>query len=195
MLVIADCYTASNNPGDMPDDSDEKAFSQLPDHGRSFSQESIPGAGRALGDVAGDTALNKSMKNDPWNPFSSEVDFNFASSLVLSKVSNSQIDVYFAKGIGGMDAWSFRSAYTFQKHLDVLDLFGQYLTWTEAAIVHGRHTTTFYYRNALDCIAYLVSQVTYRSDMVYAPIREYDSSGERLYTEMHTADWWWDTQV
>jgi len=59
----------------------------------------------------------------------------------------------------------------------------------------GRHTTTFYYWNALDSVRYLVRQVAYRSDMVYAPIREYDSSGERLYSEMHTADWWWDTQV
>jgi len=67
--------------------------------------------------------------------------------------------------------------------------------WTEAVIEDGRHTTTFYYRNALDCVCYLVRQVAYISDMVYAPIQEYDSSGERLYSEMHTADWWWDTQV
>ena len=57
MLEIADCYTASNNPSDMPHDSDEEDFSQLPDRGRSFSQESIPGAGRAPGDVAGDRNL------------------------------------------------------------------------------------------------------------------------------------------
>ena len=119
------------------------------------------------------------MKNDPWNPFSSEAVINLANSLVLSKVSNSQIDVYFAEGLGGMDAWSFRSAYTFQKHLDVLDPSSEYLTWTEAAIVDGQHTTTFYYRNAIDCVTYLVRQVAYRSDMFYAPIPEYDSSGER----------------
>ena len=94
-----------------------------------------------------------------------------------------------------MDARSCPSAYTLQQHLDVLDPFGEYLTCTQAVIGDGRHTTTFYYRNPLYCIRYLVRQVAYRSDMVYAPIREYDSSGERLYSEMHTADWWWDTQV
>jgi len=31
--------------------------------------------------------------------------------------------------------------------------------------------------------------------MVYAPRREYDHNGTRIYTEMHTADWWWDLQV
>ena len=43
-----------------------------------------------------------------------------------------------------MDARSFRSAYTLQQHHDVLDPFGEYLTWTEAVIGDGRHTTTFY---------------------------------------------------
>ena len=195
MLEIADCYAASNNPGDMQHNSEEEDFSQPPDRRRPSSQESIPGAGRALGDVAGYRELNESIKNDLWNPFSSEANFNLASWLVCSKVSKSQSDVYFAKGLGGMDARSFRSAYTLQQHLDVLAPFGEYVTWTEAAIGDGRHTTTFYYRNALDCVRSPVNLVAYRSDMVNAPIREYDSSGERLYSEMHTADWWWDTQV
>ena len=150
MLEIADCYAASNVPGDMQDDSEEEDFSQSPDRGRPSSQESIPGAGRALGDVAGYTELNEAMIDDPWNPFSSEAYFNLASWLVRSKVSKSQIDAYFAAGFGGMDASSFQSAYTLQQHLDGLDPFGEYFTWTEAAIGAGRHTTTFYHRNALE---------------------------------------------
>jgi len=59
----------------------------------------------------------------------------------------------------------------------------------------GRHATTLYYRNIIDCVRYLISQVAYSSDIVYASIREYDSSGERLYSEMHTANWWCDIQV
>ena len=112
-------------------------FSQPPEGGPSCSQESIPGAGRALGDVAGYTELNEPMKNDPWNPFSLEADFNLASWLVRSKVSKTQIDVNFAEGVGGMDARSFWFAYTLQQHLDVRDPFGDYLTWIEAAIGDG----------------------------------------------------------
>ncbi|RPA99359.1 hypothetical protein L873DRAFT_1643819, partial [Choiromyces venosus 120613-1] len=40
----------------------------------------------------------------------------------------------------------------------------------------------------------LIRQVAYRADMVYAPVCEYDSSGDQLYSEMHTADWWWEVQ-
>jgi len=92
MLEIADCYAASNHPGDMQHDSAEEDFSQPPDRGGPSSQESIPGAGRALGDVAGYTEHNESMKNDPGNSFFSEADSYLASWLVRSKLSESQID-------------------------------------------------------------------------------------------------------
>ena len=65
MLEIADCYAARNDPGDMQHNSDEEDFSQPPDRGCPSSQVSIPGTGRALGDVAGYTELNESMKNNP----------------------------------------------------------------------------------------------------------------------------------
>ena len=89
---IADCYAASNHPGDMQHNSDKKDLAQPPDCGRPSRQESIPGAGRALGNVGGYTKLIESMKNAPWNPFFSEAVLNLASWLVQSKVSKSQID-------------------------------------------------------------------------------------------------------
>lgn len=199
-LEVADCHSASSesdddDDDDMQNDSDAEDVSHPPVRGRPSSQETIPGAGRALGDVINYTELNRAMTDDPWSPFSSEDDFNLASWLVRSKVAKSQIDAYFAEGLGGTEGRSFRSAYTLRKHLDVLDPFGGYLEWAEAVIDDGRHAATLYYRNIIDCVRYLIRQVAYKSDMVYAPIREYDSSGERLYSEMHTADWWWDTQV
>jgi len=77
-----------------------------------------------------------------------------------------------------------------RQHLDILDPFGEYLVWTEAVINDGRHAATFYYQNIIDCVRCLIRQVTYRSDMVYALIRESDSSGEPVYSERYTADWW-----
>ena len=62
MLEIADWYVASNNPGDMQHEEDEEDFSLSPNCRHPSSQESIPGAGRALGDVAGYTELNEAMK-------------------------------------------------------------------------------------------------------------------------------------
>jgi len=194
-LEIPDFHTASGEIDDMQNDSDKEDVSHPPVRMRPLGQETIPRAGRPLGEVASYTELNKAMTDDPWRPFSSENNFNLASWFVRSKVAKSQIDAYFAEGLGGTDRRSFQSAYTLRKHLDILDPFREYLVWAEASIDDGRHATTFDYQNIIDCVRYLIRQVSYSSDIVYAPIREYDSSGERLYSEMHTADWWWDMRV
>jgi len=144
-LEIADIYTASGEIDDMQKDSDTEYVFDLPVSARPSGQETIPGAGRPLGEVAGYPELNKAMTDDRWSPFSSEDDFYLASWFVRSKVAKLQIDAYFAQGLGGTDSRSFQSAYTLRQHLDVLDPFCEYLVWTEASIDHGRHATTFYY--------------------------------------------------
>jgi len=111
------------------------------------------------------------MTDNPGSSFSSGNDFNLASWFVQSKVAKLQIDVYFTEGFGGTDRRSFRSSYPLQ-HLDILNLFCEYFVWVEASIDDGRHATTFYYRNIIDCIHYLTRQVGYSSAMIYAPIRE-----------------------
>ena len=152
-LEIAVCRTASSEiDDDMQNNSDAEDVSHPPVCRRPSSQETICGAGRALSDIAGYTKLNRAMTDDPWNPFSSEDDFNLTSWLVRSKMAKSQIDAYFAEGLGGTDSRSFRSTNTRRQHLYVLDPFGEYLVWTEAVIDDCRHAATFYYRNVIDSV-------------------------------------------
>ena len=87
------------------------------------------------------------------------------------------------------------SPYSLEKQLETLDPFREYLSWTEARLESGERLTTFYYRNIISCVRYLIRQVAYKKHMVYAPIRESDSNGDQLYSEMHRADWWWETHV
>jgi len=194
-LEIPDFHTASGKLDEMQNDSDTEDVSHPPVGVRPSGQETIPGTGRPLGEVAGYTELNKGMTDDPWSPFSSENDFNLVSWFVRRKVAKSQIDGYLTECLGGMDSRSFRSAYTLRQHLDILAPLRECLVWAEATLDNSRHATTFYYRNIIDCVRYLIRQVAHSSDMVYTPIREDDSSGERLYSEMHMANWWWDMQA
>jgi len=76
-----------------------------------------------------------------------------------------------------------------------LDPNSGYLKWHEGQVEDGKRTLPFIHRNALDCIRYLLRQMAYRDNFVSAPRREYDPDGQRIYAEMHTADWWWDVQV
>jgi len=109
---VPDFDTASGERDDIQNDSDTEEVSHAPVRLRPSGQETIGGAGRPLGEVAGYTELNKAMTDDPWSPFSSEKDFNLASWFVRSKVVKSQIHAHFAEGLGGTESRSFRSAYT-----------------------------------------------------------------------------------
>jgi len=110
-LEIPDFHTASGMVDDMQNDSHMEDVSHPPVCVRPLGQETIPGTGRPLGEVAGYTELNKAMTDDSWSPFSSENNFNLASWFVWSKIAKSQIDAYFAEGLGGTDIRTFRSAY------------------------------------------------------------------------------------
>jgi len=101
-------------------------------------QETIPSTGRPLGKVAGYTELNKGMTDDTWSPFSSEMDFNLAPWFVRIKVAKSQIDEYFAVGLGCTDSRLFCSAYPLRQQLNVLEPFRQYLVWVEPTTHDGR---------------------------------------------------------
>ena len=100
-------------------------MSHLPVCRRLSSQETISGAGRALSDVAGYTELNRAMTDDLWNPFSSEDNLHLASWLARRTIARSQIDAYYAQGLGGTNRRSFQCAYSIRQHLNVLHPFGE----------------------------------------------------------------------
>ena len=160
-LEIPDFYTPSGEIDDRKNNSETEDVCHPPVRVRPMGQETIPGAGRPLVEVVGYTELNKAMTDDPWSPFSSENDVNLASWFIQSKVAQSQIDGYFAQGLGATDSRSFQSAYTLRQHLDILDPCREYLVWVVASIDDGRHATTFYYGNIIDCVRYLMHQVAY----------------------------------
>jgi len=108
-LEIADCCAGTSEiDDDMQNDSDVEDVSHPPVCRCPSSPATISRAGRAVSDVADYTKLNRAMTDDPWNPFSSQNDFILASWLVGSKVAKSQIDTYFAEGLGGTDSGSFQ---------------------------------------------------------------------------------------
>ncbi|GLB43997.1 putative zn-finger domain-containing protein [Lyophyllum shimeji] len=51
-------------------------------------------------------------------------------------------------------------------------------------------------RNPIDCVTELMSNPSFKDSLAYAPERVFaDREGNiRVYDEMWTADWWWDTQ-
>jgi hypothetical protein len=154
-----------------------------------------PGAGEAIGDVNGFEQEHRDLCEDPWAPFASAHGFKLASWFIQSKVPKSRINEYFSSGLGNSASVGYSSMHTLENHLRSFDPYSLYLQWFEGQVDDGRRTLPFFYRNILDCVRYLLRQIAYRDDFVYAPRREYDCEGQRVYSEMHTADWWWNVQV
>jgi hypothetical protein len=55
----------------------------------------------------------------------------------------------------------------------------------------------YWSRDIIKSIRWLMRQPAYSEHLIYAPQHSFniDMPPKRLYTEMHTADWWWETQV
>ena len=52
-------------------------------------------------------------------------------------------------------------------------------------------------RDPIDCVRELLGNPALRDELKFAPERVYmDKEGKvRVFDEMNTGDWWWDTQV
>jgi len=66
--------------------------------------------------------------------------------------------------------------------------------WREASISTPNGRRFFYFRDPVECARYLLRQRPYKDHMVYGPTRTVDVEGDRVYSEMNSADWWWETQ-
>ena len=55
----------------------------------------------------------------------------------------------------------------------------------------------YWNRDTINCIRWLMRQQGYAEYLIYAPARCFNTNTppKRHYTEMHTADWWWENQV
>lgn len=58
-------------------------------------------------------------------------------------------------------------------------------------------TLQFYFRDVIQCIRTLYGDPEFAHDLVFAPERHYTDHQRtcRVYSEMHTGDWWWSVQV
>ena len=153
------------------------------------------GAGEVIGHVHRFENEHSNLYEDPGALFNTAQGFKLASWFIDGKVSKSGSNEYFSSGLGKAESVGYRSMHTLENQLRLLDLYSQYLQWFEGQVEDGQTTLPFFNRDVLGCVRYLLRQISYRDDLVYAPRREYDPTGYRIYAEMHTADWWWDVQV
>jgi Plavaka transposase len=158
-------------------------------------------AGLAVSDAPEVLSEAQNALQNPYTPFASAFEFNLAHWFVDSGIPKTRINSYFNRNLCTMQEpeINFRSGHTLQQLLERMDLEYGIAPWVSAqatAVISGEtHKIPFFYRDPLDCIRFLLKQPPYRDYLVFAPMRQFNESGERVYTDMYTADWWWRTQV
>ena len=178
-------------------DSDAESESQyIYDH----LQESHPArhelyenSGRPTGSVQGEEDQIRDLLRNPWFPFRNASEFKLARFFVEANIPWERIEGFLKARLAPPEV-SFTSAFTLRALLNNMDNCLGPQSWQQGEVAFSETKVPFYYRDPVDCVKYLLRQQAYRSDLVFSPERFYEGN-ERQYNELHTANWWWDTQV
>lgn len=146
-------------------------------------------------------SLFSHIRDPSWNPlspFTNAYEYKLARFFHQSKTSMKQIGRFFHDQLIPVDTFrtlevGYKSGHTWRKKMRGLVDQPQWHNGTMD--FHLQTGVKFFYRDVVESIGYLLRQKAFAEDLVFEPIREFDRQGCRVYTEMHTADWWWEMQV
>lgn len=139
-----------------------------------------------------------------WYPFRNGYEFQLARWMMDSNLSKASIDKFFNLGLAreppknfdDTEGVCYTSAYTLSNILDIIDPDLSITSWKLMAVDHvGTGLIEFRYRSLETMIRHIFKQPSHADYMVYKPVKEFDSNGYRLVSEMHTGNWWWRMQV
>ncbi|KAF8443552.1 hypothetical protein BDZ91DRAFT_754570, partial [Kalaharituber pfeilii] len=145
----------------------------------------------------------------PWAPFRTAKDYELAYEFWRDGSTKSHIDHILEKGLDG-DATTFQSSREIRELSILANKYYGCLVRTSRLmnVKPGkpvRHWTTWrdfshpsigtvYYRDIFECVKLLLKHPPFTDHMHYAPIQLFNDEGERIFGDIHTADWWWSTQ-
>ena len=150
-------------------------------------------SGKTNGKVPGKEKSIRNILENPWSPFRNATEFKLARFFVNANVSWENIETFMKASLAPPEV-HFTSSFVLRALLNSMDNSLGPETWKAADVTLSGANVPFFYRNPLACVEYLMWQRAYQSDIVFAPERLYEGN-ERQYGELHTADWWWETQV
>lgn len=139
-----------------------------------------------------------------FHPFTSEFDYAFA--VWLHSIQSTKGDIKRLLNDTRLNqltsCLSFKSADDWEEKLHRLPLGIVNEEWTKTRYepitrIQGIHRPLYYcvYRDVVKAIKFLIGHRPFRDSLMYSPTRVYNTSNQRVYNELYTADWWWETQA
>jgi len=184
-----------DTPNKEPIDSQQPDLTCTPDPTKTKAHRQVVGLGNVGGTAYGKATglYNKHRKySEQWNPlhpFRSAHDFEQAQS--FSQQTKTWIDQHLRHGLDTYKIETFQSADALRKRLSELDfVLGHDSSIEDDSPIFG----TLFYRDIFKCIRLFLAHLPFQAHLDCKQVRLADSEGNRIYSEMHPGDWWWDTQ-
>ncbi|KAF8433151.1 hypothetical protein BGX38DRAFT_1146209 [Terfezia claveryi] len=196
--VISTTHAHDDNRDTQQDVADSHGLSLSPRECEQGSQRLPPE--HAAGKVIKECIFRyvRSWQYNPLSPFANVYEYKLARFFHDSKISLKQIDKFFKNNLLPIDrpetaSVQFKSGHTWRNK--IRELIDQ-PPWHRGTVdFHLQQGCIFYYWDVQHTIAYLLQQRTFAGHLVYEPVQDFDKGGNRMYTYMHTGNWWWRTQV
>ncbi len=170
------------------DDSYDADLTCTPDPSKTvtYSMHHGPGsAGKTYGSATATYSKHLKTNWNPWEPFLNADDFQLGKFMLDRGWTKAEIDEYLNIGLDHDRTESFNNADELWCLLENAEFgFGAY-SWTE----HQIGQSSLYCRDILSCVQLLLRHLPFTQHMSYEPVRLYDSSGNRCYNEIWSANW------
>ncbi|KAG1810188.1 uncharacterized protein HD556DRAFT_1428325 [Suillus plorans] len=151
-------------------------------------------------DDASDDGLNAEPEWEPpenlYHPFTSKMDWEVARWAKLRGVSSTAFsDLLAIEGVSERLSLSFKNANELNALVDH-ELPSSRPKFKREQIVVAGEAFDVYYRDVVECVRSLYGDPDFARYLAFAPERHYSDKDKtvRLFHDMHTGKWWWDTQ-
>ncbi|KAH8976821.1 hypothetical protein EDB92DRAFT_2012952 [Lactarius akahatsu] len=158
--------------------------------GSEDENNSTEGSGSELSSQQGDSA------NGVWAPFRSQCDWEFARWAKMCGATATAVTALLAiPELVNKLGLSYRTSVELNNLIDKA-LPGRPSFQCENLTIGGEDLQ-FHYRDIVPCIRALFGNPEFAHELVFAPERHYTDAERtcRIYSEMHTGDWWWSVQT
>ncbi|KAG1847789.1 hypothetical protein C8R48DRAFT_615382 [Suillus tomentosus] len=155
----------------------------------------VPITGQPAHDSNTTYGIDAGNSNNIYAPFTSQIDWDVAKWAKLRSPSSTAFtDLLAIDGVSERLNLSFKNSKELNKIIDK-DLPGRPKFKREQIIVAGEAFDIFY-RDIVECIRSLYSDPDFADFLIFKPEHHYADEDKtiRLFHDMHTGQWWWDTQ-
>ena len=167
-----------------------------------YKQITGSGAGVPSADISTIGPSTDNIQKEFYHPFETISDYAFGIWLRSSGVSKGDVDRLLrdSRCAPITQSLSFQTSSQWHTRIEGLPN-GMKPDWrTSILSVEAQFDGTedreyvVHYQNVLEAIRFLIGHRPFANNLSYEPVRHYNTEGQRIYSEMNTAEWWWEKQ-